>query len=202
MATQAVLWDLGNVLIDWDPAHLYRKHFSDESDVQAFLSNVCTMVWHAEHDRGVPMAQNRLALIKQYPHHEDAIRAWETGLPDMCQGTVPGTAEIITFLAQAGVPQYALTNLPAEWVDPVFEMFPVMNHMRDVIVSAHEKLIKPDPRIYAVTAERLPHDPAHVVFFDDRLDNVEAARAFGFDAVQFTGETALRAALQSRKLLP
>ena len=201
MPTRAVLWDLGNVLMDWSPRRLYEKLFRTPEEVDHFLSEVCTMAWHAEHDRGVSMADNRLSLIEQHPHLEDAIRAWETGFEGMLDGAIPGTPETMDALAAAGVPQYALTNLPAEWVDPVHRLYPQMAHMRDIIVSAHEGVIKPDPRIYEITAARLPHDPSEVVFFDDREENVRAARDFGFDAELFTGAPALRAALDRRGLL-
>jgi 2-haloacid dehalogenase len=201
-AAKAVLWDLGNVLLDWSPAYLYRKIFDTEDAVQDFLDRICTMAWHTEHDRGVSMADNRVALIAQFPQHEIAIRSWESRFLEMVKGTVPGTAEAMDALATRDIPQYALTNLPAEWVAPVCDTFPAMRHMRDIIVSAHEGCVKPERRIYEITAERLPHAPSDVLFFDDRPANVEAARAFGFDAEVFTGETDLVAALKDRKLLP
>lgn len=201
MARKAVLWDLGKVLLDWSPAYLYRKMFTDEDAVQDFLGRVCTMEWHLAHDRGVPMAENRRALIAQYPEFEAAITAWETRFPEMLHGSIPGTAEVIESLAARGVPQYALTNMPDEWVEPVNRLYPILHYMRDIIVSAHEGCAKPDRRIYEITAARLPHEPADVVFFDDREANVIAAREFGFDAEIFTGETKLRTDLAARGLL-
>jgi len=201
MTTRAVLWDLGNVLLDWSPRRFYEKLFRTTEEVDHFLGEVCTMDWHAAHDRGVPMAENRTHLIERYPHYEDAIRAWETGLEGMLDGSVPGTAETMDALAGQGVPQYALTNLPAEWVEPVHTLYPQMGHMKDVIVSAHEGVIKPDRRIYEIAAQRLPFAPEEVIFFDDREANVQAAREFGFDAEVFEGEAPLTAALASRGLL-
>lgn len=201
MATKAVLWDLGNVLLDWSPAYFYRKIFSTEAEVQAFLSDVCTMVWHNEHDRGVSMSENRRHLIAAHPQFEDAIRAWETGFEHMLNGPIPGTPEVMSRLHDRDIPQYALTNLPAEWVEPVHALFPSMAHMRDVIVSAHEGVVKPDRRIYEITDQRLPHDPSEVIFFDDRAENVAAARSYGFDAEVFTGQDSLISALKDRKLL-
>lgn len=202
MSTRAVLWDLGNVLLDWSPAYLYRKVFETEAEVEHFLANICTMDWHAAHDRGVSMAENRKPLIDRHPEFESAIHAWEGRFPEMLNGPIAGTVEVMEALDQHDVPQYALTNLPAEWVEPVHQLFPSMSLMRDVIVSAHEGVIKPDPRIYQITADRLPHAPDEVIFFDDRQDNVDAARAFGFDAERFTGAPQLVAALKDRKLLP
>ncbi|MHA6288776.1 HAD family hydrolase [Maricaulis sp. CAU 1757] len=202
MTTHAVLWDLGNVLLDWSPLRFYTRWFGDADEARRFCAEVCTMDWHAAHDRGVPMAENRRPLIKRFPHYADAITAWESGVEGMLDGSVPGTAEAMNELAARAVPQYALTNLPAEWVEPVHRLYPSMAYMRDVIVSAHEGVIKPDRRIFEITAERLPHAPEQVLFFDDRAENVEAARAFGFDAEVFTGETRLREALARRGLLP
>ena len=201
MTTKAVLWDLGNVLLDWSPRRFYEKLFRTPEEVDHFLGEVCTMDWHAAHDRGVPMAENREPLIAKYPHYEDAIRAWETGIDGMLDGSVPGTDIVMDMLAERGVPQYALTNLPAEWVEPVNTLYPQMAHVKDVIVSAHEGVIKPDRRIYEIAAMRLPFAPEEVVFFDDREDNVTAARDFGFDAEVFRGEGPLKTALTGRGLL-
>jgi len=201
MATKAVLWDLGNVLLDWQPARLYRKIFKTEDAVQDFLDRICTMQWHADHDRGLSMEENARNLIAKHPEHEEAILAWQSRFPEMINGNVPGSVEAVRALDQNNVPQYMLTNLPAEWVKPAQGLLPEMALMRDVIVSAHEGVIKPDPRIYEITAERLPHHPSEVVFFDDREDNVQAARDFGFDAEAFTGQAQLVAALKDRKLL-
>ena len=136
MTTKAVLWDLGNVLLDWSPRRFYEKLFRTPEEVDHFLGEVCTMDWHAAHDRGVPMAENREPLIAKYPHYEDAIRAWETGIDGMLDGSVPGTDIVMDMLAERGVPQYALTNLPAEWVEPVNTLYPQMAHMKDVIAAS------------------------------------------------------------------
>jgi 2-haloacid dehalogenase len=201
MTTKAVLWDLGNVLLDWSPAYLYSKLFATDEECRHFLDNVCTMEWHAAHDRGVSMAENRIALIEAHPHLEDAIRAWETGFEQMLNGAIDGTPQAMDALAASGIPQYALTNLPAEWVEPVKRLYPQMAHMRDIIVSALEGVIKPDPKIYRIADARLPFAPSEVLFFDDREANVSAARAYGFDAELFTGKAALHSALANRGLL-
>lgn len=201
MTVKAVLWDLGNVLLDWQPAYLYRQHIDDEDELAHFLENVCTMDWHAAHDRGVSMAENRLHLIEQYPHYEDLIRAWETGVAQMVSGTIDGTPQAMDALQARGIPQYALTNMPAEWIDWVMTTFPTLSHMRDVVVSAHEGVIKPDRRIYEITADRLPHAPSEVLFFDDRMKNIEAARDFGFQAEQFVDGKQLDADLRRYGLL-
>jgi FMN phosphatase YigB (HAD superfamily) len=202
MATRAVLWDLGNVLLDWSPNRLYRKIFSEEEEVRFFLSHVCTMQWHGAHDRGVSMAANRLPLIAQYPHYADAILAWETRWDEMFDGAIEGSVRAFEQLDARGIPQYALSNMPGEVWPGEQKKFPFLRMLKDAVISAEEGVIKPDQRIYEIAAQRIPHAPADVVFFDDRHENVEAARAFGFDAKIYTDEAQLVADLKLRKLLP
>jgi 2-haloacid dehalogenase len=202
MATKAVLWDLGNVLLDWSPARLYRKIFSDEEEVRFFLDSVCTMHWHGAHDRGVSMAANRQPLIAKFPTYAAAIEAWESRWDEMFDGAIEGSVQAFKKLQARGIPQYALSNMPSEVWPSEQKKFPFLQDLKDAVISAEEGIIKPDPRIYEIAAARIPHPADEVVFFDDRPQNVEAARAFGFDAEVYTGEAQLVADLKLRKLLP
>ena len=112
--SRAVLWDLGHTLVDWDPRRVYRSLLSDDAAVEQFLGGVCTMAWHTEHDRGVPMAENRKPLIDAHPDKADLITAWDTRWPDMFDGWITGMEAVVDRLSALGVAQYALTNLPAE----------------------------------------------------------------------------------------
>ena len=198
--TRAVLWDLGHTLVDWDPRRVYRELLGDEDAVEDFLGGVCTMDWHARHDAGVPMAENRRALIDAHPEKADLIIAWETRWPDMFDGWIDGMERIVHALEAAAVPQYALTNLPAEKWPHILETYPAIAGFAAHVVSGEEGLIKPDPRIYETTAARIAQAPAQTVFFDDRQDNVDAARAFGFDAVRFESAGQVRDELGRRGL--
>jgi HAD superfamily hydrolase (TIGR01509 family) len=197
---RAVLWDIGNVLADWDPRRLYTKLLPSDAAVDDFLGGVCTMAWHQAHDRGVPMADNRRALIDAHPDKAELIEAWETRWAEMFDGWITGMDALVGELEQAGIAQYALTNYPAEKIPHLYKTFPPIARFRDVIVSGDEGVVKPDPAIYAITRARIGLDPAEVIFLDDRPDNVSAARAAGFQAELFTGEPAARAALRARGL--
>jgi len=199
--TRAVLWDLGHTLVDWDPRRVYRQLLPTEDAVEAFLGGVCTMAWHARHDAGVSMADNRKPLIEAHPDKAELITAWDTRWPDMFDGWVDGMEPIVAALEAACVPQYALTNLPAEKWPHILETYPAIARFNAHVVSGEEGLIKPDPRIYAVTAARIAHAPAETVFFDDRQDNVDAAIEAGFDAVRFENADQVRAALAQRGLI-
>ena len=196
--TRAVLWDFGHTLVDWEPRRVYRTLLDSDDAVEAFLGGVCTMTWHQAHDRGVPMADNRRALIERHPDKTELITAWDTRWADMFDGWVNGMDAIVTALEAQGAPQFGLTNLPAEKWPHIQETYPQIARFADVIVSGEEGVIKPDRRIYEITAQRLPFAPESVVFFDDRRDNVEAARAFGFDAEVFKSADQVRDALRTR----
>jgi 2-haloacid dehalogenase/putative hydrolase of the HAD superfamily len=197
----AVLFDVGNVVVRWDPRTLYSKLFPDRCERDRFLAEVCTMAWHAEHDRGVPMAENAARLIARFPHHAEAIRAWDARWDEMFSGVFDETVEAIEALAARGTPLYALTNMPAEKADACFAMSPAFRRFRDIVVSGREGVVKPDPAAFARACARAGHSPHEMLFVDDSPANVEAAHSFGFDVHLFDDPAALRPALKSRGLL-
>lgn len=197
---RAVLWDIGNVLADWNPRRLYTKLLTSDAAVDDFLGGVCTMAWHQAHDRGVPMADNRRTLLDAHPDKAGLIEAWDTRWAEMFDGWITGMDALVEALEAAGAPQFALTNYPAEKIPHLRATYPAIARFRDIIVSGDEGVVKPDPAIYAIARARIGLDPGEVIFIDDREENVTAARAAGFQAELFTGEPAARAALRARGL--
>jgi 2-haloacid dehalogenase/putative hydrolase of the HAD superfamily len=171
---------VGNVIVRWDPRTLYSQVFSDAGERDRFLAEVCTMDWHCEHDRGVPMSENAAALIAAHPHYREAILDWDRRWDEMFSGLIPETVSVIEDLHAGGVPLFALTNMPAEKADAIFAMSPVFGLFQDIVVSAVERVIKPDPRAFAIACERAGRTPDQMVFIDDSAANIEAARALGF----------------------
>ena len=113
---RAVLWDVGNVIVRWDPRALYAKIFREPAELDRFLSHVCTLDWHVEHDRGVSFADNAAPLIDRFPEYAAHIRAWDERFDEMLSGPIPETAAVIEALAAREVPQFALTNMPqSKW---------------------------------------------------------------------------------------
>lgn len=198
---KAVLWDIGNVVVRWDPRTLYAKIFKEPAELDRFLSHVCTMVWHVNHDLGVTFAENRKGLIERFPEYEAEIRAWESRWWEMFSGTIPQTEAAIEALHAKGVPQFGLTNMSHEVFDGVIAMSPAFARLEGYVVSAEEKLIKPDPRIYAIACERFGHAPGDILFVDDSAANIAAAQAFGLQTHHFTDPAALRPALEAHGLL-
>lgn len=202
MSARIVLFDLGHVVVDWQPVRLYRDFFETETEAQAFVRDVCNMQWHLQHDLGVPMAENADRLIAQYPHFEAPIRAWRTRWLDMFEGYVPGMPPLMARLEERRVPLYGLSNLPDEIAQETFDAFPMIKLLRDVVVSGAERVAKPDRRIYEIALERMGDpDPADVLFTDDRETNCEAAAKLGFKTHHFQGAAGLETRLIAEGLL-
>jgi 2-haloacid dehalogenase len=200
-AVEAVVFDLGGVLIDWDPRHLYRKLLADEAAVEEFLATVCTPEWNAEQDRGRPFAEGVAELVERHPAHAAAIAAYAERWEEMLGGEIPGSVELLAELRASGMPLYALTNWSAETFGIARERFAFLDWFWGVLVSGEERMIKPDPRFFRLLVERFGLDPGSTVYVDDAEGNVAAARRLGFDAVRFTGPERLRRDLAARRAL-
>ena len=201
MPVKAVVFDLGGVLIDWDPRYLYRKLLADETAVEEFLATVCTPEWNAEQDRGRPFAEGVAELVERYPAHAAAITAYSERWEEMLGGAIGGTVEVLAELRAAGTPLYALTNWSAETFVIARERFEFLSWFDGVVVSGEERMIKPDPAIFQLMVERFGLDPGSTFYVDDSAANVEAAGRLGFDAVRFTSPGQLRRDLAARRLL-
>ena len=199
---RAVLWDVGNVIVRWDPRALYAKIFKEPADLDRFLSHVCTLDWHVAHDYGVDFGKNAAPLIARFPEHAAEIRAWDERFHEMLSGPIPETVAVIAALNAADVPQFALTNMPQSKWPAVQAISP--DHFglfRDAIVSGDEGVIKPDRRIYEIVLERTGLAPADLLFIDDSARNIQAAVDIGFHVHHFTDPAHLRAAIERHGLL-
>ena len=183
---RSVIFDLGGVLIDWDPRHLYRKLFpGDEAAMERFLGEVCTMAWHLQHDAGRPFAETCAELKLRHPGHDALIDAFGARHAEMTAGAIPGTVALLERLAAGGVPLYAITNYPAETFPMAQQKFPFLALFRDVAVSGRERILKPDAELLRILFRRNSIVPDQAFFIDDSIRNVDAARALGLHAVHF-----------------
>jgi 2-haloacid dehalogenase len=197
-----VVFDLGGVLIDWDPRHLYRKLFADnEAAMEDFLATVCTQEWHRHHDAGRSFAEGARLLKAEHPDKAELIDAFGNREGEMMAGSIAGTVEILQELRDREVPLYALSNWPAESFPHARQRFDFLGWFRGILVSGDVKVIKPDPRIFELLVERFAIDPLSAIFIDDVEANAAAARAFGIHAIHFTNPAALRAELVALGLL-
>jgi 2-haloacid dehalogenase len=197
------VFDLGGVLIDWNPRYMYRKLFGgDEEGMEHFLANVCTAEWNELQDGGRTFAEAGALLKAEHPEKAKLIDAWIERYDEMLGGTIAGSVEILAELRARGVPLYALTNWSSETYPIAVARFEFLKWFRGTLVSGDVKMAKPDTRIFELFLERFAIDPAHAVYIDDRRSNVETAMMLGMHGIVFTDAAALRVELVKLGLLP
>ncbi|MCQ4633599.1 HAD-IA family hydrolase [Shinella sp. CPCC 100929] len=202
MNPTVAVFDIGGVLIDWNPAYLYRKLLPDEAAVSAFLSEVCTSAWNEQFDAGRPFAEGIAALGERHPERAALIEAYWLRWHEMLGGEVAGTAEILRRLKTAGVPVYAISNWSAETFPRAKDIYPFLGLFDVLVVSGTEKLVKPDAAIFNRFLERAGVRAADCIFIDDNAANIAAAAALGFHTEHFRTAEALEARLTALGLLP
>jgi 2-haloacid dehalogenase len=189
----AVVFDIGNVLIDWDPRFLYRKLFDgDEPAMEWFLAHVCTDAWNLQMDAGKLFADAVAELAATWPDHAALIEAFDTRWVETLAKPDPEMLAIVAELRRGGTALYALTNFSAEKFALTRKMHAFFDDFAGIVVSGEERCVKPDPQIYRILVSRYSLTPARTVFVDDRPANVEAARREGFIAFLHRGAAALR----------
>ncbi|MEN0000085.1 MAG: HAD family phosphatase [Pseudomonadota bacterium] len=191
-----VVFDIGKVLIHYDPDLPFQRIIPDAEKRAWFFDNVCTSAWNIEQDRGRSWQTAETLAIEQHPDWADEIRAFRLNWPEMVPHAYDETVNILLSLLEAGHDVTFLTNFAADTFVEAQEMYPFLKAGRGVTVSGRVKLIKPDPAIYALHTQTFELDPAATLFIDDSAANVEAARAFGWQAIHFTDAELLPAALE------
>ncbi len=193
MAIDTIIFDLGNVLIQWDPRLLYRKIFKTEAEIDTFLENICTAEWNMQQDAGRPVAEATEQLAATHPEWADEIRAYYGRWPEMLGGPIPESVEVLEQLKRGG--QYrllALTNWSAETFPIARERYDFLDGFEGILVSGEEKLVKPDPAIYQLLFDRYGVEPTRAVFIDDSEKNVMAARELGVKGIHFASPMQMR----------
>jgi 2-haloacid dehalogenase len=196
-----VVFDLGGVLLDWNPRHLYRKLFADESEMELFLAEICSPAWHAPHDRGVPTAASCAELASRYPQFSALIWAWSTRSEEMIGGVDSGSVEVLRAVREAGMPCYALTNMEAETYPLRLERFPFLGWFDGTVVSGQEGVAKPDPAVFARLLGRFGLKPRSTLMIDDTKENLEVASNLGIQTTLFLSSRQLRAELEVAGIL-
>jgi 2-haloacid dehalogenase len=196
------VFDLGGVLIDWNPRYLYRRLFDgDDAAMERFLAEICNSDWNLQQDAGRPFAEACALLVDRHPEQKALIEAYYDRWIDMLAGPIDETVEILRELKARGTPLYALTNWSAETFPLALERYAFLRWFRGTVVSGTEKLVKPDPRIYRLLIERFGIDSAAAVYIDDNRRNAETATSLGLHGIHFTDPAALRTELEKVGLL-
>lgn len=199
---KAIIFDLGNVLIDWNPAYVFEKLIEDKERRKYFFENICTSDWNEEQDAGRLIADATRELAAKHPDWKTEIEAYYGSWTEMLGGPIEGAVDLFRQLKETGRYRfYALTNWSAELFPIALERYDFLHWFDGRVVSGEEKLRKPAPRFYQILLERYALQPHETLFIDDNLRNVIAAEALGIPSIRFESAEQLQSALKERKLL-
>jgi 2-haloacid dehalogenase len=192
-----VVFDIGNVLIPWDPRRLFRKLLPDDAAIERFMVETDFLAWNLAHDAGQPFAEGIARHGQLFPHYRHLFQAFFERWEETLGEPIAGTLALARELRAAGYRTLALTNFSAETFARALRLHPHLGEFEGIVVSGHERLLKPDPAIYLRLCERFHVEPARAVFIDDSLPNVEGARSIGMQAVHFASADQLREELKA-----
>ena len=198
---KTLVFDLGGVLIDWNPRYLYRKLIDDENDIDSFLSEVCNPEWNVKQDAGRALAEATAERIALYPEKKSLIEAFYERWEEMLGGEIGETVEILRELKNKGESLYALTNWSSETYPIAEERFVFLQWFEATLVSGVEKMVKPDPAIFHLLLNRYELQAQDCLFIDDSKTNTEAAARIGFETHHFESAARLRQKLIAANLL-
>jgi|ERR1700754_1425566 len=197
-----IIFDLGAVLIDWNPHYMYRTLFADEQEMKNFLADVCTSDWNEEQDAGRPLQEGTELLVARFPEHEVNIRAFYGRWSEMLGEPFHGTVDILKQLKASGRYKiYALTNWSAETFPVALERYDFLGWFDGIVVSGTEKMRKPAPEFYQILLDRYQVNPAEALFIDDNYRNIVAAEKIGIKSIHFTSSEQLEAELKGMEVL-
>lgn len=201
MSVQAVIFDFGNVLIGWDPEHLYQHLIPDASERRFFLDQICNTEWNLQQDYGRPWAEAIEAKVAQHPGYESLIRAFRTRARDMLTGLIPEGNELLAKLREAGVPCHGLTNWSADTFEECRPQLSFLSHLQHVAVSGHLNMGKPQPGIYLHLLDLIGLPAEACAFIDDSPANIAAAERLGMAGILFRNDGTTEARLRATGLV-
>ncbi len=174
------LFDLGGVFFDWDPRYFYKNIFNDSKELDFFLSKVCNDEWNSKQDAGRLIKDAEKILITKYPKYEKHIRMYYNNHKKMIKSTFQNSISILTKLKNIGCKCYVLSNWSSETFDDVYKEYTFLKIFDGILISGHEKLIKPNPVIFQRAIKKFKLMPKKTLFIDDKLENINSAKKLGF----------------------
>lgn len=202
MNINTIIFDLGGVLIDWNPRYVYRSIFNTEEEIDWFFDNICTNDWNENQDAGYPLEKATNDLLKKHPEWEDQILAYYGRWEEMLGGEISGSVNIFRKLREQNQYKfYALTNWSAETFPVALDRFDFLHWFDGRVVSGEEKLRKPFPQFYQILLDRYSVIPDQALFIDDNLRNVKAAQKMGIHSIHFTDPQSLSLSLSEKGIL-
>ena len=197
MHFQTVIFDLGGVLIDWNPRYLYRKLMKSETEIEYFLSHICTPAWNAEQDAGRPFREGVAVLQARYPQYADLIAAYHLRWEEMLGEAIGESVKVLRQVKNTGRRVYALTNWSAETFHPTRKRFSFLGEFEGIVVSGEEKIAKPNPALFEILLQRYGIEAAQAVYIDDSAENIATAKRLGLHAIHFQDAAQLRRELHA-----
>lgn len=202
MEINAIIFDLGGVLIDWSPSYVFDKMFTDEEKKKHFFENICTSDWNEKQDAGRSLKEATEELVHKHPEWKEYIEAYYGRWEEMLGGPIHETVEIFKQLKESGrYKLYALTNWSAETFPVALELYEFLHWFDGRVVSGEEKMRKPFPEFYQLILDRFQLTPEHTLFIDDNLRNVKAAEKIGLRTIVFASPQQLKEELHRRSIL-
>ena len=202
MPVTTIIFDLGGVLIDWNPAYVFDKLITDETKRRQFFAEICTSDWNEEQDAGRSLQEATQMLVDQHPEWQEYIEAYYGRWEEMLGGPIHETVEIFRQLKESGQYKlYALTNWSGELFPIALQKYDFLHWFDGRLVSGDEKTRKPFPEFYQLLLDRFAIKKEEAVFIDDNLRNVEAAVKLGISSIRFTSPAQLKEELQKQNIL-
>lgn len=195
------IFDLGGVLIDWNPRHLYRTLFNDDDAMERFLADVCNGAWNEKQDAGRDWGEATAELCARFPEQHVMIGAYRERWEDMLGGPMTDTVAVLDALREREIPLYALTNWAHDTFAIARQRYAFLDAFKDIAVSGTERLIKPDPAFFRLLLTRCAIDPTRAVYIDDTARHVTAAQSLGMRALLYRDAATLRSDLTALGLL-
>ena len=201
-AIKAIIFDYGNVLIEWDPRRVYRRYFpNDHQAMESFLAEINFMEWNAQQDKGRSFKEGIAVLSNAFPHHAPLIKAYHDHWKDSIGGSITGTVEILKRLKQAGYLIYGLSNWSKETFPYAHDKYDFFEFFDDMIISGFVGLVKPDPAIYHLILTKIKKPARECLFIDDSAVNINQAKQLGFKTIHFKSPGQLGDELEQMGLL-
>lgn len=195
-----IVFDFGGVLVDWNPRYLYKDIFTNETEMEYFLGNICTDEWNLQQDKGRLLSEGTQLLLNQFPEHQEMIRLFYDKWEVMLKGDIPENVEVLTML-KGKYHLLGLTNWSAETFPIALKRFPFFELFDGIVVSGTEKLIKPDKAIFNLLLNRYQIRAKESIFIDDNIHNINAANELGFHTIHIHNNMNLKAALTTKNIL-
>ena len=199
---QAIIFDFGNVLLEWNPRYVYQRFFpNDPEAMENFLKEVNFADWNLQQDKGRPFAEGVAILSEKFPHYAQLIQAYHENWTDSIGAAYDGTIELLKQLKQAGYPLYGLSNWSAETFPFAREKYDFFDLFDDFVISGAVGHVKPDPEIFQIILEKIGRPAHECLFIDDALININQAQKMGFETIHFQSPEQLAAALREHRIL-